>query len=272
MVEHFLTFAPEGSLIEYSPRGIGVPARRGSRGEVAGFSVRSRSRLNKKLAMIKKHLLPCFVTLTYHEDYPLDFEGYKMDLHYFSNNLLSKFHGCSFIWKLEFQERGAPHYHLMVWGVSESDLRSYIPEMWHKIAGNGSELHLAWHKGELGNGNENCVNQIRSWNGVKSYASKYMSKMDDDTKRGGRIWGSRGSLPLSLIQVFKVSLETALLFRKKIMLERNYQFQRLGFWCSDFSADWFVFLWQLWELDYEVPPPEDRQDWDVGLYPEDFLQ
>jgi len=169
---HYIRFAPKGSLIEFSPRFPARVCRTSQRGDVEGFSVRSRSRLNKKISMVNKDALPCFVTLTYHNDYPDNFETFKYHLHHFFIALQRKFPGVGVIWKLEFQKRGAPHYHLLVWGVAVEKLQEFVPVVWHKIAGNHSTFHLAWHKGELGNGNEHCVLPIRSWNGVTSYAAK----------------------------------------------------------------------------------------------------
>lgn len=280
-----ITFAPQGALIELSPNfkqtetismrrhivGGGhftfhvsrKQSKNEKRGEIVGFSRRSRSRLNKKMAMLKKHHLPLFVTLTYHEDYPERFEGFKRDLDNFFKRLFRHFPDAGVIWKLEYQERGAPHFHLMLWGVSLDDAMQFIPQAWYEIAGNGSTYHLAWHKGELGNGNENCVQPIRSWNGVVSYAAKYMAKLDNDN-RGGRVWGARGKIPYSSLLTFRVNMDVALEFRQSLMLERNYEFQRLGFWTFDFSPDWLSWLDSLIDADIVLKnPPDDPPDWEL---------
>ena len=80
---HLLRFATQGSLIEYSPSLKNTVAVRRSwkRGDIKNFSRRSRSRLNKKIAMLQRGNLPLFVTLTYHLEIPENFEGYKYHLH-----------------------------------------------------------------------------------------------------------------------------------------------------------------------------------------------
>lgn len=318
---NIISFAPSGSLIEYTYKGIyqgGVRGRRnGGRilagisptgrsrrdvcrlaimqkyhlirkidparkfapytlkedaGKIRSFSRRSRSRLNKKIATIRKSEIPCFVTLTYHEQYPTDFEEFKYHLHKLFANLHNKFPAFGAIWKLEFQKRGAPHYHLLVWGVSVEDLKGYIPVIWNKIAGYESTEHLAWHNGELGHGNKHCVQEINSWNGVTSYAAKYFSKVDE-TLRSGRIWGVRGHVPFSKILEFRVSLEVALKFRQYLANVRQYEFSRLGFWTSDYAVTWLFVLDFLIEAEHvEITPPEDPPDWELHIQAEDFFQ
>jgi len=316
-----ISFAPSGSLIEYTYKGVykggvrgrshggrilsGISPTGRSRGDVCrlanmldyhafrkinsskkfrpfilsndagkirSFSRRSRSRLNKKIATVRKSEIPCFVTLTYHEQYPTDFEEFKYHLHKFFANLHHKFPTFGAIWKLEFQKRGAPHYHLLIWGVSVEDLQKYIPSIWNKIAGYGSIEHLAWHNGELGHGNKHCVQEINSWNGVTSYAAKYFSKVDE-TLRSGRIWGVRGHVPFSKILEFTVSLDVALKFRQYLANVRQYEFSRLGFWTSDYAVTWLLVLDFLIAADEAAnTPPEDPPDWDLQIQAEDFYQ
>lgn len=267
-MEAIVRFSPQGSLVEVSPKLGGGSGRRSPRGEISAFSVRSRSRLNKKIAMLKRDILPLFVTLTYHNDIPESFEGYKYHLHHFIIALFRRFPSAGVIWKLEFQKRGFAHFHLFVWGVSLEDLQAFVPEKWHKIAGNHSTYHLAWHKGELGGNNEHCVQPIRSWNGVRSYASKYFAKLDDTKNRGGRVWGIRGSVPFSKILEFRVNLEVALEFRQSLMIERNYEFQRLGFWTFDYSPALLLFFDSLINAwDVLQNPPDDPPDWEMFALP-----
>lgn len=95
------------------------------------------------------------------------------------------------IWKLEPQERGAPHYHMMAWGAAEHDLFFFTVSAWYEIAGDGDQNHLAFHMGALGN--QPCVQQVRSREGVMRYASKYLAKTFDvagwDEIYPGRFWG-----------------------------------------------------------------------------------
>ncbi|MBI5945362.1 MAG: hypothetical protein HY864_13415 [Chloroflexi bacterium] len=284
---HIIRFAERGSLMEFSPRFslTHQVKRTWRRGEISAFSVRSRSRLNRKISMITHNSLPLFVTLTYHLEIPQNFEGYKYHLHHFFIRLLQKFPKAGIIWKLEYQWRGYAHFHLFVWNVSEDDLKAFVPRVWNEIAGYGSEDHLKWHQGLLGNGNEHCVQSIRSWNGVKSYASKYFAKIEND-KVGGRVWGIRGShreivgqkengkpiykhvsnVPFSKLLEFRCSLAVALQFRQAVMRQLNFDFQRLGFWCANYEVDWLLFLDEIWNAEYvSYHPPDDPPDWEMGI-------
>jgi hypothetical protein len=65
--------------------------------------------------------------------------------------------------------------------------------MWYEIVNSGDEKHLQWHLGLLGNGNVHCVQQVLSWYGVRSYASKYLGKTFEvagwEALQTGRYWG-----------------------------------------------------------------------------------
>jgi hypothetical protein len=282
-----ITFAPEGRLIEFTPRikymqevslknfvvgggsysfavNRGVSGGGGLRGEVNGFSRRSRSRMNKKMNMLKKHCLPSFITLTYGESYPTDFEVYKRDLDNFYKAIFYKYPEISSIWKLEFQERGAAHFHLLVWGlpVDLQSVLSYVVHTWHRIAGAGQEDHRLFHMGLLA-GSRPCVEKIKSFNGVIYYASKYLAKVQEVEGHTGRIWGVRGKLPYSSLITFRVSLDEALAFRHALMVEKNYIFQRLGFWCTDYSVDWLLFLNEIMDYYSLARCPDLPPDWEI---------
>ena len=121
------------------------------------------------------------------------------------------FPGIGLIWKLEPQKRGAPHYHMLAWNVSRSELYTFVPKVWFDIAGNGDDKHLTWHMG--GFNNEHCVQQVRTWNGVRSYASKYLGKTFEveGWTKVGRYWGviNRESIPFGELQEIQITRSQA---------------------------------------------------------------
>jgi hypothetical protein len=144
-----------------------------------------------KIASIRRDAdLPCFVTLTYPDAFPT-VQRAKRDLKVYLQRLAREFPGSGWIWKLEPQQRGAPHYHLLVWGVDVGDLLSWTIKTWYEIAGNGDRNHYLFHAGQLGN--KPCVQLVRSFRGVWSYASKYLGKTFEVAEWGsqwtGRFWG-----------------------------------------------------------------------------------
>jgi len=109
--------------------GGGVP-----RGTIRGLSPQSRMRLLKKLYRIhwdEKHNK--FITLTYPADYPEPGQA-KTHLDTWFKRLRRKFPRTSVLWVLEFQKRGAPHFH----GLSPNMPffpRSELQVMWGEIIG-----------------------------------------------------------------------------------------------------------------------------------------
>lgn len=138
--------------------------------------------------------LPNFVTLTYPERFP-DVKEAKRDLKIFLQRLERRFPAAGYIWKLEPQERGAPHYHLLVWGVQLVELFPWVVSAWFAIAGQGDINHRLFHSGSL-EGSRPCVEAVRTWRGVWSYASKYLGKTFEVAEWGqkwtGRFWGAGG--------------------------------------------------------------------------------
>lgn len=176
----------------------------GKRSKITGFSKNSRRRLLETISRVRRDAdLPLFVTLTYPAQYPT-VERAKRDLKIFIQRLERKFPGAGAIWKLEPQERGAPHYHLLVWGVSELDLLGYTVNNWYEIAGDGDINHKKFHMGEL-KGSKPCVSQVRSWRGVWAYAAKYLGKTFEVANWGnlwtGRFWGviQRNNIPMGTL-------------------------------------------------------------------------
>jgi len=183
----------EGSSVFKTTKGMRCEKIGGGiRGKIKGFSKQSRYRLLILIGKIKREAqLPMFVTLTYPNEFP-SVERAKRDLKIFMQRMKRKFPGHGSIWKLEPQQRGAPHYHLLVWGVRYAELFDWVIHNWYEIAGQGDIKHFQFHAGLL-NDSFPCVSAVRSWRGVWSYASKYLGKTFDVAEWGnkwtGRFWG-----------------------------------------------------------------------------------
>jgi len=204
----------EGSIIEVSKNRM--PSQLNNepspRGKITGFSKKSRLRLLKKMGQVRKNEMPFFITLTYPAEYPKEKEVYKADLEKFLKRLIYRFPKVAGFWRLEFQKRGAPHYHLLVWGLPNADLKSFISHLWFKTVKSGDEKHL-----KAGT----QVARVRSWRGVMSYASKYMAKEGDYNQECGRIWGcfNEQYIPWSKILENEITQEKVI---KLMRLMRRY--------------------------------------------------
>jgi len=215
----------------------------GKRGKVKGFSFASRRRLMYTIAKVKLDAeLPIFITLTYPMKFPSPMES-KKHLDFFIRRLRRAFPQIGFIWKLEPQERGAPHYHIMAWGVAEMDLQNFIPQAWFEIAGGGDMLHIAFHEGRLGN--QHCVQQVRSRKGVMRYASKYLGKSFDVSGWSeiypGRFWAvvKKENIPFGVECVFEISRSKAnhiMRYQKRFSKVKSRNYASLTTFCD--SAQW----------------------------------
>jgi hypothetical protein len=190
-----------GSLIKTCKGYDAVQIGGGKRGKIKGFSYGSRMRLLYLIAKIKRTAeLPFFVTLTYPDNFPQPGAA-KKEFQALVHRLKREFPGIGIIWKLEPQKRGAPHFHLLIWGCEKLELMRFIPRAWFDIAGQGDINHMKWHNGDLGNGNKHCVQEVRSFKGVWWYAAKYIGKTFEVAGWGekwtGRFWGviNRENIP-----------------------------------------------------------------------------
>lgn len=180
------------------------------RGKVAGFSAASRKRMMEKLAQWRLKRRVYFVTLTYHEEWSRDWQGWKRDLDVLIKRIMRRFPDLEGLWRLEFQKRGAPHYHLIITDnhAEYDELKAVITQGWAEIAHENSE-----YQGKYAT-NIRPVNLV-SRRHAMHYCAKYMAKVDSehiDTATGeitqretGRCWGTWGDIDTEPVIVHRVS-------------------------------------------------------------------
>ena len=95
------------------------------RGKIRKFSKRSARRL-RHLVRNTEDMWKAFITLTYPENFPLNGREVKAHLNAFLQYLRRK--RIKSVWILEFQLRGAPHYHIIVSGQIDKD---EVAERWY---------------------------------------------------------------------------------------------------------------------------------------------
>lgn len=154
------------------------------------FSNEARQNMMYTIAHVRRDCLPCFVTLTYPKVYSENPKEWKRHLHMFARRLDRKFENVAGIWKLEPQKRGAPHYHLLLWGVPLSELQRFVPVAWNEIVAKDDNEHLRWHRGEMGNGNIHCVQEVATQKAMYTYVTKYINKSAvEGWQNVGKWWG-----------------------------------------------------------------------------------
>lgn len=208
----------------YPPEGRG-----GTRGAIRTFTPGARRRLMKRLACLNREALSCLplmITLTYHNDWPADLKGCKLHLERFCKRLQRGHKNVAIIWKLEYQKRGAPHFHLLVFNIPWI-AHVEVARHWYEVVGTqDNALRRAGTR----------VERIRCWNGVISYASKYLGKVlsEGPDVSPGRFWGVKFSRNLpTVLLVRAIAWRTFYALRRTLWrraVGRGYPHGRKGRW------------------------------------------
>lgn len=200
-----------------------VPERK--KNDIKGFSQNSRRRFVKQLAHINLNFYasPLFLTLTYRNTLPKDSNELRTQLNLFLTKLRrmnTKFH---YVWRLEFQKRGAPHFHLILFpfqNVRKQDVCKYE-----------NDIRLAW-RSTLKSWDSSMqkysvrLDKLEGRRNVFSYISKYATKPDETESSTyfGRRFGFSSDINLNPLTSAKLSDRDFYLFRKIIynfMKKRN---------------------------------------------------
>lgn len=173
-------------LVSFSPDVPHDPPLGGKRGDVTVFSQASRYRLFRLLHQLEFEKVS-FITLTYPASFPEDPKVYKGHLLAFRQMIERRYGKIKTVWRLEFQERGAPHYHLMMLDAPFIPVEELCWE-WKCIVGSYDMAH------ELLGVDIKLVTGHKEGALIASYLAKYVGKIDDrDTKdvtqKVGRWWG-----------------------------------------------------------------------------------
>ncbi len=174
----------------------------GTKKTLRDFSVKSRINLIRTVASIdlRNLPLPIMCSVTYAGDDWGDWHKWKEDQHRFLAAIHWRWPDCWGLWRLEFQLRGAPHFHFLLWcgphlNVIEAWSDTEHKTVWVPYGGDAHNLEIYnWMEKTWGLGITNTI-QVGSINGVFAYASKYLAKLPDGNylpegqKGFGRFWG-----------------------------------------------------------------------------------
>jgi hypothetical protein len=210
------------------------------RSSIKEFSHASRCRLIRIFSKIRLSQLssPLFVTLTYHYGYKDDPSSCKRHLNTFLQYLRDNYPSVAYLWRLELQQRGAPHFHFFFWGMPGDDM-VLNPSFSY-------DLKLAWHR--IADPHSSAHNQfgfnaktISSYRGCFHYVSKYCAKESDMDRSPcfGRRWGYSSNLPLDPLVNIEIPTDVYYLIKRicrKIYKHRGPKNRRfikvLGSRCS----------------------------------------
>ena len=115
----------QGELLAARVTGGEAPEHHGGgkRGKITHFTRASRLRSKVFVSRFDSSTSGLFVTLTYPSDFPSCVDA-KADLRALLRRLGRTFPDCAAFWRMSLQERGAPHFHLLVYGTAFFDERS----------------------------------------------------------------------------------------------------------------------------------------------------
>jgi len=179
----------EATLVQVKIPQSPSPSRRGFRKSITTFTSKARANMLRVFARIdRRHTRPLSLTLTYPQEYPAT-RVTKEHLRAFAARLERAFPRCGFIWKLEYQARGAPHYHLLLFGVPPLDreqlskFRRWISRIWYHVVKSGDEKHA--RAGTR-------VEYVKTRRKIQFYAAKWYQSKPVTVGSGdspGRFWG-----------------------------------------------------------------------------------
>lgn len=230
----------EFARVSFRSNDRGAP-REWTRGTVKAFSPRSRSRMLQMFARTDARYLPeraTFITLTYHHDWPADAAEWKRNVEELERRVGREHPESWLVWRLEYQARGAPHFHLLVFHDDALDTAAITAD-WHHIA----RRCCGWCDRYMVD-----IRPVETWDQVRRYVSKYTGKVDDREQPdgGGRFWGvKRRKNRTETIHSIRVSEDEAFrirrLFKRLIRAANGYYRPggtRSGVWvrCSNETA------------------------------------
>lgn len=154
---------------------------------IQSFSSKSKSRL-RKTAANAAYPLVSQMALTYHNDWPINGRVCKKHLNTFLQFIRDNCSDIGYLWIMEFQTRGCPHFHIFL--TIEPDLAIWdkLAAAWVRITG-GTDEALWWHGSKRG----------RNWMlwdmGTAQYLAKYLDKdaqkvIPEGYVNFGRFWGN----------------------------------------------------------------------------------
>lgn len=168
----------QGSLIKATNKRVlsHKPPIGTKRNIITNFSPKSRKRLLEKFARLRRMRKVIFLTLTYPAMFP-SFKVAKQHLRAFLERIRRKYPKSSGIWRMEIQERGAPHFHLMLFYVPFWDKRS-VAAAWAEVIGGE---YLDYSNGEEGQAPFTRIEMMRDGEHAMRYMAKYIAKTDNST-------------------------------------------------------------------------------------------
>lgn len=165
------------------------------RGKVTSFTKKSRKRLLEMIARLRTAMQACFITLTYGQAWPSE-KIAKKHLKAFIRRIRKHYPRASIIWRLEYQKRGAPHFHLIVFRLPFIP-KEKVAQVWAEIIG----AEFCDNSREISRPPFTRIESIDNKRKAMMYVAKYVAKAEgggfnnvpyQNQHSEGRFWGICG--------------------------------------------------------------------------------
>ena len=198
----------ENMIVYKSPLQLSTPPAPPIReiDDIETFSLNSRRRLFKLLNAVRfsEYHNPLFLSLTYHYDSPDNKSSLKLFLDNFIKRLNRALPAFDYIWRLEPQHRGTPHFHFIV--LFREVQTSFNLD---KIISSIKSIWLSLKTCKCSDCSTHAVrtNQIKDFKHLSCYISKYLAKIDSSIVpfKFGRFWGYSRTLNLNPFDSIELS-------------------------------------------------------------------
>lgn len=192
--------------VEKSERLVGA-----KKGHISEFNWATSQRIRYTLGKLWKKWLPVFCSVTFPDEYyEYRFTGEKTlkIWNAFQHRFRRQYPSRGAIWRREHKRRLSgqhvgeffPHFHILVWGLGEDELRSWLRLAWFQVIGELNEKGI-----KVGT----SADQVKTWREMKNYMSKYVSKKDADyfAEPGwGKWWGFMNKKYLPWVPAVRIEL------------------------------------------------------------------
>lgn len=175
--------------------------------DIKDFSKKSRQRLFQFFNKIhySSYGIPIFLSLTWHYDSPDNKKSIKGFLRAYVKRLKRCLIDFDYIWKFEYQKRGVPHFHMILFPKNKNDsfnvdlIKPEIKKHWMEL----KQCKCNFCK-------EYSVHVVKceSLKMSLSYIAKEIAKVQDTYQDHdlGRIWGASQNFRLTKLDELKITL------------------------------------------------------------------
>lgn len=190
-------------------------------------NVRARNNV-RRLALSNFSGRSRFLTLTFREniqDVELANKTFKRFVKYMNEDLRKEEKKLKYLAVIEFQKRGAIHYHMLVEGIpfNRKGYRNHVRDRWKQAI-----RSVTGAEGEsVGNIDLKRLDTLKSVDNIGAYISKYMTKSDADKRLfGKKLYQTSRGLERPKEKTYRVESEAEL---EKLMKELGFDDKKIVF-------------------------------------------